>query len=29
VIEDYITGLKCLLYMKSREDLENWYGSHS
>lgn len=26
VIEDYISGLKCLLYMKSRQDLENWYA---
>ncbi|KAL6074278.1 Dihydropyrimidine dehydrogenase [NADP(+)] [Balamuthia mandrillaris] len=26
VIQDYITGLKCLLYMKSREDLAQWDG---
>jgi len=26
VVQDYITGLKCLLYMQSREDLKQWDG---
>jgi len=26
VVQDYITGLKCLLYMKSRSDLSTWNG---
>eukprot|EP01132_Coremiostelium_polycephalum_P000374 gene374-471_t len=26
VVEDYITGLKCYLYMQSREDLLKWDG---
>ena len=25
VIADYIVGLKCLLYMQSRDDLKHWY----
>jgi len=24
VVQDYLTGLRCLLYMKSREDLSRW-----
>ena len=26
MIEDYITGLKALLYLQSREDLAEWDG---
>lgn len=26
VIEDYVTGLKCLLYMESCKDFDNWDG---
>jgi len=26
VVQDYITGLKCLLYMKGRKDLSRWEG---
>jgi len=26
VVQDYITGLKCLLYMQGREDLQVWDG---
>ena len=26
VIEDYITGLKCLLYMDACEEFEHWNG---
>eukprot|EP01027_Heterolobosea_sp_BB2_P012612 GEZU01018261.1.p1 GENE.GEZU01018261.1~~GEZU01018261.1.p1 ORF type:complete len:1036 (-),score=376.97 GEZU01018261.1:102-3209(-) len=26
VVQDYITGLQCLLYMKSRQDLADWRG---
>lgn len=25
VIQDYISGLKCLLYMQTRDDLKSWY----
>ena len=26
VVHDYITGLKCLLYMESCKEFENWNG---
>eukprot|EP01129_Flabellula_baltica_P010680 TRINITY_DN4535_c0_g1_i1.p1 TRINITY_DN4535_c0_g1~~TRINITY_DN4535_c0_g1_i1.p1 ORF type:complete len:971 (-),score=260.37 TRINITY_DN4535_c0_g1_i1:280-3192(-) len=26
VVQDYITGLKALLYLQARQDLENWLG---
>ena len=26
MIQDYLTGLKALLYLQSREDLANWDG---
>jgi len=26
VIDDYITGLKCLLYMRSIKELKDWDG---
>jgi dihydropyrimidine dehydrogenase (NADP+) len=26
VVQDYITGLKCLLYMQARDDLKQWEG---
>lgn len=26
VVDDYIVGLKCLMYMKSSEEFDNWNG---
>jgi hypothetical protein len=26
VVQDYISGLKCLLYMQARDDLKQWEG---